>query len=128
MKKNNDNIQNKILETYRTEVKINFPDYINNNNNTDKPKHKYYAVMHFDTELNLNISSQPNVWLNYKNQFFDKGEDAFYNYAIDLNLANMIVEADNVDKLPYSMLDAYNNINDPAWQNEYLYPYLNPYA
>ena len=42
--------------------------------------------------------------------------------------ANMIVEADNVDKLPYSMLDAYNNINDPAWQNEYLYPYLNPYA
>ena len=90
MKKNNDNIQNKILETYRTEVKINFPDYINNNNNTDKPKHKYYAVMHFDTELNLNISSQPNVWLNYKNQFF---EEKFG--AVDLSATFSAIEEES---------------------------------
>lgn len=113
--------QNQILEAYKKEVDANF---------TDEQKQKnqrVYAIMFFDTEINLNLSSQPNKWANYKNQFFDKGEDAFYNYAIDLNLANMIVEADNVDKLPYAMLDAYNDINDPAWQNEYLYPYLNLY-
>ena len=124
MKKNNDNIQNKILETYRTEVKINFPDYINNNNNTDKPKHKYYAVMHFDTELNLNISSQPNVWLNYKNQFFDNGLDAFIAYANDLDASTQLVESDNIDQLPILMQDMCNNMNDPSWQNEYLFPYL----
>ena len=124
MKKNNDNIQNKILETYRTEVKINFPDYINNNNNTDKPKHKYYAVMHFDTELNLNISSQPNVWLNYKNQFFDNGLDAFIAYANDLDTSTQLVESDNIDQLPILMQDMLNNMNDPSWQNEYLFPYL----
>ena len=124
MKKNNDNIQNKILETYRTEVKINFPDYINNNNNTDKPKHKYYAVMHFDTELNLNISSQPNVWLNYKNQFFDNGLDAFIAYANDLDASTQLVESDNIDQLPTLMRDMCNNMNNPSWQNEYLFPYL----
>lgn len=124
MKKNNDNIQNKILETYRTEVKINFPDYINNNNNTDKPKHKYYAVMHFDTELNLNISSQPNVWLNYKNQFFDNGLDAFIAYANDSEASTQLVESDNIDQLPILMRDMCNNMNDPSWQNEYLFPYL----
>lgn len=124
MKKNNDNIQNKMLETYRTEVKINFPDYINNNNNTDKPKHKYYAVMHFDTELNLNISSQPNVWLNYKNQFFDNGLDAFVAYANDLDASTQLVESDNIDRLPTLMRDMCNNMNDPSWQNEYLFPYL----
>lgn len=124
MKKNNDNIQNKMLETYRTEVKINFPDYINNNNNTDKPKHKYYAVMHFDTELNLNISSQPNVWLNYKNQFFDNGLDAFIAYANDLDASPQLVESDNIDQLPTLMRDMLNNMNDPSWQNEYLFPYL----
>lgn len=124
MKKNNDNIQNKMLETYRTEVKINFPDYINNNNNTDKPKHKYYAVMHFDTELNLNISSQPNVWLNYKNQFFDNGLDAFITYANDLDASTQLVESDNIDRLPTLMRDMCNNMNDPSWQNEYLFPYL----
>lgn len=124
MKKNNDNIQNKMLETYRTEVKINFPDYINNNNNTDKPKHKYYAVMHFDTELNLNISSQPNVWLNYKNQFFDNGLDAFIAYANDLDASAQLVESDNIDQLPTLMRDMCNNMNDPSWQNEYLFPYL----
>lgn len=114
--------QKQILEAYKKEVAANFKE------EQKKKKQRVYAIMFFDTEINLNISSHPNKWANYKNQFFDKGEDAFYNYAIDLNLANMIVEADNVDKLPYSMLDAYNNINDPAWQNEYLYPYLNPYA
>lgn len=124
MKKNNDNIQNKMLETYRTEVKINFPDYINNNNNTDKPKHKYYAVMYFDTELNLNISSQPNVWLNYKNQFFDNGLDAFVAYANDLDASTQLVESDNIDRLPTLMRDMCNNMNDPSWQNEYLFPYL----
>lgn len=124
MKKNNDNIQNKMLETYRTEVKINFPDYINNNNNTDKPKHKYYAVMYFDTELNLNISSQPNVWLNYKNQFFDNGLDAFIAYANDLDASTQLVESDNIDQLPTLMRDMCNNMNDPSWQNEYLFPYL----
>lgn len=124
MKKNNDNIQNKMLETYRTEVKINFPDYINNNNNTDKPKHKYYAVMYFDTELNLNISSQPNVWLNYKNQFFDNGLDAFITYANDLDASTQLVESDNIDQLPTLMRDMCNNMNDPSWQNEYLFPYL----
>ena len=124
MKKNNDNIQNKMLETYRTEVKINFPDYINNNNNTDKPKHKYYAVMYFDTELNLNISSQPNVWLNYKNQFFDNGLDAFITYANDLDASTQLVESDNIDQLPTLMRDMCNNMNNPSWQNEYLFPYL----
>lgn len=124
MKKNNDNIQNKMLETYRTEVKINFPDYINNNNNTDKPKHKYYAVMYFDTELNLNISSQPNVWLNYKNQFFDNGLDAFIAYANDLDASTQLVESDNIDQLPTLMRDMCNNMNNPSWQNEYLFPYL----
>lgn len=124
MKKNNDNIQNKMLETYRTEVKINFPDYINNNNNTDKPKHKYYAVMYFDTELNLNISAQPNVWLNYKNQFFDNGLDAFVAYANDLDASTQLVESDNIDRLPTLMRDMCNNMNDPSWQNEYLFPYL----
>ena len=124
MKKNNDNIQNKMLETYRTEVKFNFPDYINNNNNTDKPKHKYYAVMYFDTELNLNISSQPNVWLNYKNQFFDNGLDAFIAYANDLDASTQLVESDNIDQLPILMQDMLNNMNDPSWQNEYLFPYL----
>lgn len=123
MKKNNDNIQNKILESYRTEVKINFPDNINNNN-TDKSKHKYYAVMYFDTELNLNISSQPNVWLNYKNQFFDNGLDAFIAYANDLDASTQLVESDNIDNLPNLMLEMANNMNNPTWQNEYLFPYL----
>lgn len=113
-----------MLETYRTEVKINFPDYINNNNNTDKPKHKYYAVMYFDTELNLNISAQPNVWLNYKNQFFDNGLDAFVAYANDLDASTQLVESDNIDRLPTLMRDMCNNMNDPSWQNEYLFPYL----
>ena len=123
MKTNNDNLQNKILESYRTEVKINFPDNINNNN-TDKPKHKYYAVMYFDTELNLNISSQPNVWLNYKNQFFDNGLDAFIAYANDLDASTQLVESDNIDHLPNLMLEMTNNMNNPTWQNEYLFPYL----
>ena len=110
--------QKQILEAYKKEVAANFTE------EQKKKKQRVYAIMFFDTEINLNISSHPTKWANYKNQFFDNGLDAFIAYANDLDASTQLVESDNIDQLPTLMRDTCNNMNNPSWQNEYLFPYL----
>ena len=42
---------------------------------------KKYAVMLFDTEVNLGVSIHPNKWVNVENKYFDNGADALHYYT-----------------------------------------------
>lgn len=91
----------------------------------DKSKiKKYYALMIFETALDLGISNVPNKWVNTKNLYYTKGVDALDSYANFPNPASQLIDATSIDELAKLMFDTLKNMNDESWLNENLYPYL----
>ena len=85
---------------------------------------KYYAVMLFDTEINLGISSIPNKWKNIRNIIFDNGTNALTYYSEIPNPASQLIDAQDIDELNVEMNIMYQNFSDENWLNNNLYPYL----
>lgn len=85
---------------------------------------KKYAVMLFDTEINLGVSSTPNKWVNTKNVYFDNGVDALKYYVETYTPAIEIIEAKDDYELQCKMGEMMINYTNDNWLNENLYPYL----
>ncbi len=112
------NENKKTLDDYTKEVYNAFIDTDISNTK------KYYAVMCFESELELNISTIPNKWVNTKNVFFTNGTKALNFYANYPNPASQIVDGDSITDLANEMTIMFNNMNDEVWLNNSLYPYL----
>lgn len=107
------------VQFYKNEINSFF------NNMKDKSKiKKYYALMIFETALDMGVSTVPNTWLNVKNLYFDNGTDALDAYANYPNPASQLIDAPSIDELAKLMFDTLKNMNDVSWLNENLYPYL----
>ena len=87
-------------------------------------KHKLWALMLFNTELELGISAQPNKWVNTKNIFFNKGIDALDAYANIPNPASQLIDAKSKEQLIKRMEKMLVNFSDEKWLQETLYPSL----
>ena len=83
-----------------------------------------YAVLLFDTELQLGISSHPGKWVNTKIYFFNNGAEALNAYANIPNPAAQLVRGDNDEDLMQQIKEMKENYRNEEWLNENLYPYM----
>ena len=82
---------------------------------------KKYAVMLFDTEVNLGVSIQPNKWVNVENKYFDNGADALHYYTHSDSQFSEIIDAEDMYELQCKMGEMLINYMDDAWLNEHVY-------
>lgn len=85
---------------------------------------KKFALMLFETELDLGISNQPGKWVNTKNIKYDKGIDALEAYANTRCPASQLVDAPTDEELDKEIEQMRKNYQDEKWLEENLYPYL----
>lgn len=85
---------------------------------------KYWALMLFQTELELGISNKPNKWVNVSNRFYSNGTAALNAYADTPCPASQLVDGETPEELENEMLQMINNYNDEKWLEENLYPYI----
>ena len=85
---------------------------------------KKFAVMFFETEVELGVSDNPNKWVNTKNYYYDNGREALECYANTPCPASQFIEAEDDFELKCKMGEMMNNFRDEKWLEENLYPYL----
>lgn len=83
-----------------------------------------YAVMLFETEMELGISSTPGKWVNTHNFYYDDGGLALYKYANTPCPASQLIEGKDDYELHAKMGEMIINYQDNNWLNQHLYPYL----
>jgi len=83
-----------------------------------------YAVMFFDTELNLGISNTPEKWVNFNNYFTDDGFIALEVYANTRCPASQLIKAKDDEELKKLMDEMINKFKNKDWLNNELYPFL----
>ena len=87
-------------------------------------KKKKFALMLFNTELELGISNKPNKWVNTKNLIFENGTQALEAYANIPNPASQLVDGFSDEELENNMREMIENYKSENWLEENLYPYL----
>ena len=89
-----------------------------------RPGKKLWALMLFNTELELGISNKPNKWVNTGIAYFNNGTDALNAYANTPNPASQLVDGATPEELLNEMATMLNNFSDEKWLETELYPYL----
>lgn len=90
----------------------------------DYKKKKVFAVMLFNTEIELGISNTPNKWVNTKNYKFNDGAAALDFYANTPCPASQLIDANSEEELVEEMNTMIKNYQDENWLENNLYPYL----
>lgn len=85
---------------------------------------KKFAVMLFDTEINLGVSATPNKWVNYKNVYFDNGVEALHYYSNTMCPASQLIDGVDDYELQCKMGEMMLNYMDDKWIEDNLLPYL----
>lgn len=80
-----------------------------------------YAVMTFDTELNLGISNKPNQWVNIKNYYFNDKLEALYFYINNNTQAAELIVAEDTYELKTRIGQMILNYKNENWLNDNLY-------
>ena len=88
------------------------------------PERKYWALMLFETEMRLGVSSKPNKWVNVSNRFYSNGIEALEAYANTPCPASQLVDSLTKEGLEEEMKQMIVNYSDEKWLEENLYPYL----
>lgn len=102
--------------TVAREIKMNFPN---------KDVKRVYAVMLFDTEMNLGMpGAKPNTWINYHNRYFTNGQQALDYYANTPCPASQLIDGESTEELENKMDEMIDNFNNKAWLETELYPCL----
>ena len=83
-----------------------------------------YALMLFETELKLGVSTTPNKWVNTANYVFEDGLEALNTYANTPCPASQLIEAEDDYELKCKMGEMILNYQDEEWLNENLYPFI----
>lgn len=104
--------------------KNNIKDQVINAYSNNAPKRKYWALMLFNTEIELGISNTPNKWVNTRNFFFTDGTAALNAYADTQNPASQLIDAETEEELICNMEDMLVNYSDEQWLENNLYPYM----
>ena len=91
---------------------------------TEAPGRKRYALMLFETELNLGISNKPNTWVNYGNRFYTRGFDALEAYSNTRCPASQLVAGTTPEELENEMNEMIEHFKDEKWLETELYPCL----
>lgn len=87
-----------------------------NNIKADSVK-RIYAVMEFNTELELGISCKPYEWVNSNTFVTLDGVKALHKYAYSTNPMVEIIDASSFDELNKKMIKLANNFKNPEYVN-----------
>lgn len=88
------------------------------------PGKKYYALMLFYSETDLDISDNPRKWVNVQNRYYVNGEEALNAYANTPCPASQLIDANSIEELVAKMNQMLVNFNDNDYLEKNLYPYL----
>lgn len=96
------------------------PDMTTNNSK------KYYAVLLFETALNLGLpDAKPGQWVHLKTlPFGTNGSDALNYYVNTPNPASQLISAESEELLQKEINKMINNYKNEKWLDKNLYPYL----
>lgn len=83
-----------------------------------------YALMLFDTEMNLGISDKPNQWICTRIYYTNDGTTALNMYSDIPNPASQLLKGESDEDLQDQIRKMKDNYKDEEWLNAYLYPYL----
>ena len=89
-----------------------------------RPGKRHWALMLFETELELGISNKPNKWVNVGNRYFSNGTQALDAYANTPCPASQLVDGETPEELEKEMTDMLAHYQDDKWLEDNLYPYL----
>lgn len=87
-------------------------------------KKQYWALMLFNTEMELGISNTPGRWVNTGNAFYTNGVSALNAYANTPNPASQLIDASTIEELENKMEEMLQNFKDDKWLENNLYPYM----
>ena len=87
-------------------------------------ENKFYAVMFFNTEIELGMSNTPNKWVNTGIYLTENGSEALMVYAETPNPASQLLEAKTEKELEEKIDQMKENFKSEQWLNEELYPFL----
>ena len=85
---------------------------------------KGYALLLFNTEMELGVSNKPNKWVNTRIILYNNGTSALNAYANIPNPASQLVEGETPEVLQNEIEKMLVNYSDDKWLEENLYPYL----
>jgi len=78
---------------------------------------RVYAVMEFNTELELGISCKPYEWVNSHSFVTLNGVKALHKYTSSTNPMVEIIDASSFDELNKKMIKMANNFKNPEYVN-----------
>ena len=78
---------------------------------------RIYAVMEFNTELELGISCKPYEWVNSNAFVTLNGAKALHKYTYSTNPMVEIIDANSFDELNKKMIKMANNFKNPEYVN-----------
>jgi hypothetical protein len=87
------------------------------NNIKDNCVKRIYAVMEFNTELELGISCKPYEWVNSNTFVTLDGAEALHKYIHSTIPMVEIIDANSFDELNKKMIKMANNYKRPAYVN-----------
>lgn len=85
---------------------------------------KLWALMLFNTEVELGISNEPGKWVNTGNVFYKNGMSALDAYANTPNPASQLIDAKTPEELEQKMEEMLEHFKDEKWLETNLYPCL----
>ena len=100
----------------KTQVKNAFENF--------ESKGKLWALMLFNTELELGISNSPGKWVNTGNAFYKDGVSALNAYSNTQNPASQLIDAKTTEELELKMEEMLHNYKNEKWLENNLYPFL----
>lgn len=89
-------------------------------NNIKGPVKRIYAVMTFNTELELGLSNKPYAWINSSSTVTVNGKEALSLYAHSDVPMTKIIDAESFEELNEKMIEMTNNFKNPFYVEKQL--------
>lgn len=83
-----------------------------------------YAILFFDTEINLGISDKPMSFFNYKTLIFDNGTEALWVYANTHCTWSELISGNDEEELARLSAEKIEEMKDEKYITEHVIPYM----
>ena len=105
---------NQNITTYKHLFTKDMKDAFENKKGSGK---KVYAIMTFNTEFELGLSSKPYEWVNSAATVTISGEEAVYLYMHTRTPMAKLIDASSFDELNDKMVQMAKNFKNPEYVN-----------
>lgn len=82
-----------------------------------------FAILYYNTEIELGLGTHPDTWVNYKTQTFDNGTIALHTYLTDAKDTSDIlylVRGESEEDFQKELETTRNNFQNKKWRDKLL--------